>query len=74
MQATSALPLAAALSLGWEVPAHLLPLSQKHSAHTPAPPGLSSPLPALIRVFFKAKADPFLREILVLKKNSVPLP
>ena len=66
----AALSLAAAPPLSlqmlhWEVTAKLLPLSQKHSAHTLAPPGLSSTLPALIRVFFKVNSFPFLRGVLV---------
>lgn len=51
--------------------AKLLPLSQKHSAHTLAPQGLSPTLPALIRVFFKENPFPFLGGILVPTINKI---
>lgn len=51
--------------------AKLLPLSQKHSAHTLAPPGLSPTLPALIGVFFKVNPFPFLGGILVPTINKI---
>lgn len=62
------LPLGSTLSSSpgsvLEVPAKSLPLSQKHSTHTPTPQELSSALQTL-RVFFKVNTFPFLREILV---------
>lgn len=75
-EALSALSVAAAppLSLGmllWEVTAKLLPLSQKHSAHTLSPPELSSTLSALIRVFFKVNTFPILGGILVPTNNKI---